>query len=207
MLSTLQETSVTNAKSENYDLIGYSHETPDSHGCWGLGNSITRYPPNLAMKEVATLCSYDYSPTHILFWDRPTPSFGNSISIRYLKDVTYLHLLIHNSILGSSRSDMIQVEPDWLVIAYKAGEELKLSDVEVIVDGLTMFLSSDRFAEVDIALSRADPSRMTADAIVAIAHMTFPAKSKLNAWQSFVERAKIAIIERGDEDDHLEGLV
>jgi len=206
MLNNLQETLVTNANSEHYDLLGYPDAMSDSHGSWSSGYGVGQCAPGLAMNEIATRCSWVSSPTHILLWDHPTSSFGESISVRYLNDLWRSQLVVYRSIQGGILGGMVPIDPDWLVMAYRAVDELSLSDIEVIVDGLTKVLSSGRFAEVDISLSGADPSRMTADAIVAIAHMTFPAKSNLHAWQDFVDRSRAALTERGDEEDHLEGL-
>lgn len=207
MLNLLHDEMVTDANSERFDQLGYTDGMSESHGSWGLGSSIARYSLNLARKEIAARRSFDCSPTQIQIWDRPVSSVGQAVFVGFPADVKCAHLLVYSSMFGSSPGMMVQIDPDWLVIAYKARDELALSDIEVIVDGLTRFLSSERFAEVDMDLERADPFRMSADAIVTIAHMTYPARFNLHAWEGFVKRSCAVFTERGDDEGHLEGLV
>lgn len=175
-----------------------------ANSSWGdVWESFGCRAADSAVKGVLAQSYYGHSPTLLVQWH-----------LHAAADIVPTHVAVPRLTARSLLADcvarqgqLVRFDPDWLVIAYKAGHELDLSEIEIIISGLTALLSAERFVEVDISLAGADPRRMTADAIVAIAHITYPAKEHLTAWQKFVERSRAALLNRGDLEDHLEGLV
>lgn len=163
---------------------------------------VTAHAATFALKDALSRSFWDHSPTRMVHWDLTASPHSVPTCVGFLSDERSALILDWVLRVGEAT----RVDPDWLVIAYKAGDELALSDIEVILSDLTKLLSAERFAEVDHGLAGADPGRMTADAIVAITHITYPAKLRLSAWQNFVDRSRAALLRRGDLEDHLEGL-
>lgn len=97
-------------------------------------------------------------------------------------------------------------EFSWLSVATAKIEDLQLREVRKIVDGISNLLDGRNFQTINFALERAEMSKMSVDALVAIARITYLARNELPGWAVFVEKAREIIVERGEDVENLEGL-
>lgn len=95
----------------------------------------------------------------------------------------------------------------WVAIAESSTDELSFDKMSEIVDGITVELMGQKFGEISIGLSLADPSRMSADSVTAVARTTFCARDKIEAWHSFVQKASRVMLDRGEPEDLMAGLL
>lgn len=126
---------------------------------------------------------YSLSPTYVvaMFGDRCTEVRTNSV----IAEIGY---------------------PEWFSLAHCKEDPLTLIELGGIVDGITRDLYAKKFASVDRALDSADPSRMSNDAIVAVARVTYSAREFLGSWSAFVQRSKEALLDRGQSEKMMAGL-
>jgi hypothetical protein len=88
---------------------------------------------------------------------------------------------------------------DWVSIARSSETSLTYTQIELLIDGLTQVLNDGKFDELDKELSSLDPNGLCVDAVVALSRVTYPARTKLPEWSSFVKRATNALKARGAE--------
>lgn len=126
---------------------------------------------------------YALSPTYVvaLFDDRTTEARTNAV----VEDMAY---------------------PEWLSLAHGREDSLTLAELGNVVDGITRDLYAKNFRSIDRALESANPSQMSADAIVAVARVTYSAKESLGHWSTFVRRSKQVLLDRGQSEKMLAGL-
>lgn len=96
--------------------------------------------------------------------------------------------------------------PEWFALAQGKKDSLTLAELGNVVDGITRDLYAKKFKSIDRALASANPSQMSADAIVAVARVTYSAKESLGHWSAFVRRSKEALHHRGQPEKTLAGL-
>jgi len=96
--------------------------------------------------------------------------------------------------------------PEWFCLAHGKEGPLTLTELGVIVDGITRDLYAKNFESIDEALGSAEPSLMSNDAIVAVARVTYTARHALATWPTFVRRSKKALSDRGQSEKMMAGL-
>ncbi len=94
----------------------------------------------------------------------------------------------------------------WMTIASSGTTSLSVDMIGQLIASITEHLNEGGFAEVDNYLLGACFKKMSLDAVIAVARMTFPAKAHLANWAGFVARARAAMEERGEAGPILKGL-
>jgi hypothetical protein len=84
----------------------------------------------------------------------------------------------------------------WVQIASLGCGSLSLAQVGELVEALSLALHEGRFGEIDSSLNLLTPSRMSSDAITAVARVTYPARERLRYWLQFARQAKIEFAKR-----------
>jgi hypothetical protein len=91
------------------------------------------------------------------------------------------------------------VNANWTSIVGTSEKSLTYAQIEQLIDELTQALNDGKFDEIDRELSSLDPNGLCVDAVVALSRATYPARTKLREWSSFVKRAIDVLKTRGDE--------
>lgn len=175
-----------------------------SHTCFGTmeSNHLCR-----TAKGAAELFVYGMGPTQIIIGVGAGPTTRNQFR-SCLADHAYgSWALVDCEIAPASYSGAVAAsEVTWLQTAYAEIEELSIDQVGVIIDSLSALLDSESFDGVNADLRNASPERMSGDAIIAIAHISYAARDNLPSWHKFVEKSRQVLICRNDGEDLLEGL-
>jgi hypothetical protein len=174
------------------------------HTCFGTdaSNHLCR-----TAKGAAELFVYGMGPTQIIIGVGAGPTTRNQFR-SCLADHAYgSWSLVDCEIAPASHSDAVATsDVNWLQTAYAQTDELSIEQVGIIIDGLSSLLDRKSFDDVNDDLRNASPERMNADAIIAVAHISYAARDMLPSWHAFVEKSRQVLICRNDGEDLLEGL-
>jgi hypothetical protein len=143
---------------------------------------------------VPTLSQHEYHPA-VTYWDGE-----RNFNILFLKQNRH-----------SDRTGWVDLRkdeplPNWAEISMSNRDHLSLSQIGEVMDEITNSLNAGDFSGVNESLRHIRIDRMSIDAIVTVARVSFLARNDLRNWADFVQRARAEIIARGEEEENLEGL-
>jgi hypothetical protein len=91
-------------------------------------------------------------------------------------------------------------------MAYSTTDDMSVNEVRNLIKSISDKLYNSKFENIDRELATAKISRMSLDAVIAIARTTYSARSKLIHWRRFVDRARDEMKRRGEAGPYLAGL-
>jgi hypothetical protein len=194
---------MTHVALERSRALGYSKPLPtqpytefgsDSQS-WGLDHSAKLAELVEKMKCVLVQQTPTSTNVYLVAETNPDPlgrfaAFYQNAALSDFRELSYDAL---------PRPNSEAVQADWVSIACSSEVSLTLAQIEILIDGLTQTLNDGKFDELDKELSSLDPNGLSIDAVVALSRVTYPARTKLREWSSFVRRATDALKARGAE--------
>ncbi len=102
-----------------------------------------------------------------------------------------------------------EVAPGWLVSFYKAAPlASNATDIYPLISGISSLFGSKDYASVDYILQSAPIETFSLISMITLVRTTFPAKNKLENWNSAVGKVKQIVVARGEDPSKLlRGLI
>lgn len=107
-----------------------------------------------------------------------------------------------------SPSDERKSDASWIFSAAMSTDANGASMVGKVIDGVNELIAARDFKGIDRALARVPTGNTSKHVLIALARATFPVRTKLSTWHTFVHEVQKGLANRGlDHTRLLKGLI